>query len=250
MAVHLLDGSEQWILVHIEVQSQRDDAFARRIHSLNNRIFEQYDRPVASLAVLADDDSHWRPHSFHNDLLGTSMGITFATVKLLDFADRQEQLQASSNPFALLTLAHLLTQRTKENAAQRYAAKWRLTRLLFQHGWSKKRIIILFKAINWMMTLPAELERQYWQAVRKGKQERKMEYISSLEQMFIDKGQLKGAAFVLAEQLKQRFGPLSQTTQRKLAKADFEQLTAWSKAVLDAQSLKEVFNTTELSKTH
>lgn len=27
----------------------------------NYRIFDRYDRPVASLAVLADDDPGWRP---------------------------------------------------------------------------------------------------------------------------------------------------------------------------------------------
>jgi len=55
---------------------------------------------------------------------------------------------------------------------------------------------------------------------------------------------------VLEQMLTQRFGPLSQTNQRKLAKATLDQITAWSKAVLDAQSLKQVFNATKLAKTH
>ncbi|XLZ68446.1 DUF4351 domain-containing protein [Massilia sp. SR12] len=251
VALYLRDGTEHWILVHIEIQAQRDDTFARRVHALNNRIFEQHDRPVASLALLADEDPHWHPVGFHNKLLGTTMGITFASVKLLDYADRIDQLQASRNPFALVTLAHLYTQRTKHDAASRYAAKWRLTKLLFQRGWSRKRIIILFKAINWMMTLPAELENRYWQAVRKLEQERKMEelrleYVSTLEQMWLR----QGATMVLQQQLTERFGPLSLTNQRKLANATLDQIAAWSKAVLNAQSLKQVFSATELAKTH
>jgi hypothetical protein len=31
---------------------------------------------------------------------------------------------------------------------QLYEAKWQLTKLLYQHGWRKERIIILFKVIN------------------------------------------------------------------------------------------------------
>jgi hypothetical protein len=35
---------------------------------------------VASLVLLADDDAGWRPHTFHNQVLGTVMGISFAAV--------------------------------------------------------------------------------------------------------------------------------------------------------------------------
>lgn len=72
VAVWLIDGSEPWILLHIEVQAQRD-----------------------SLVLLADDDPHWRPHAFHNCVLGTVMGISFATATLLDYAGRDAELQAS-----------------------------------------------------------------------------------------------------------------------------------------------------------
>lgn len=167
VAVYLRDGSEHWVLVHIEVQAQRDDTLAQRILAYNYRIFEQHRRPVASLVVLADDDARWRPQSFHNELLGTKMGISFAIAKLTDYADRAAMLKASRNPFALVTLAHLYTQQTGQNASDRYTAKWQLTKLLFQRSWSKKRIIVLFKAINWMMTLPVELEERYWQNVRR-----------------------------------------------------------------------------------
>lgn len=104
-----------------------------------------------------------------------------------------------------------------------------------------------------MMTLPVELEQRYWQAVRQLERERKMEWISPLEQIFIDKGlqigmkrgleqgREQGAALLLEEMLTERFGTLPLATRRKLAKASLQQLRAWSKAVLNAQSLKEVF---------
>lgn len=262
VTVYLRDGSEQWVLVHIEVQAQRDDVLARRILAYNYRIFEQHGRPVASLVVLADGDPSWRPCSFQNELLGTKMGISFATAKLSDYADQIDALKASPNPFALVTLAHLYTQQTRQDADERFAAKWKLTKILFQRGWSKRRIIVLFKAINWMMTLPVDLEERYWRNVHLWEKKRKMEWISSLEQMLIDKGVKKGvtlgikqgleqglakgraegAALLLEQQLTQRFGPLSQSTRQKLAKASLEQLTSWSKASHGAKTLKQVFN--------
>ncbi|HEY0586074.1 MAG TPA: DUF4351 domain-containing protein [Pseudoduganella sp.] len=253
VAVFLRDGREHWVLVHVEVQAHHDDSLARRILAYNYRIFEQHGQPVASLVLLADDDAHWRPSAFHNELLGTRMGISFATAKLLDYANCMDELRNSRNPFALVTLAHLYTQQTRKNADARFAAKWQLTKLLVQRGWSKKRIIILFKAINWMMTLPVPLEERYWKSVRKLERERKMEWISPLEQILMKKGLQKGiqqgleqgreegAAMLLEKILTQRFGPLPPTTRRKLAKASLEQLAAWGAAVPEARTLKQVF---------
>jgi hypothetical protein len=39
-----------------------------------------------------------------------------------------------------------------------------------------------------------------------------------------------------------RFGALSPTVQKRLAKASPEQLARWSEAVLEAQTLKQVFS--------
>lgn len=119
--------------------------------------------------------------------------------------------------------------------------KWQLTKLLYQHGWHKERIIVLFKVINWMMVLPDTYQRRYWQAVIKLEKERKMEWITPLEQMFIDDGRQKGAMAIIERQLTRRFGPLPQTARKKLAKASMEQLEAWSDVLSDAQSLKQVF---------
>jgi hypothetical protein len=48
------DGGEDWLLVHVEVQEQRETDFARRMFSYNYRLFDRYARPVVSLAVLGE----------------------------------------------------------------------------------------------------------------------------------------------------------------------------------------------------
>lgn len=259
--VRLLDGRVQWVLIHIEVQAQRDGSLARRMLDYNYRIFKEYEQPVASLALLADEDPKWRPAAFHNRVLGTVMGISFANAKLLDYADRAEELEVSDNPFAWVTLAHLRTQQARHDADQLYAAKGQLTRLLFQHGWRKARIIVLFNVINWMMVLPEPLQQQYWRDVLKLEKEQKMEVSNSWEQKFVDKGLKKGleqglelgrqegreegrregALELLERQLVRRFGPLTKTARSKLAKANLAQLAEWSDALPEATSLKDVF---------
>src|SRR5438270_4328333 len=49
-------GREAWVLIHVEVQTQRDPDFPSRMYGYNTRLFDRYNRRVVSLAVLADDD--------------------------------------------------------------------------------------------------------------------------------------------------------------------------------------------------
>lgn len=104
---------------------------------------------VASLVLLADDDPNWRPHAFHYGALGTGMRFSFATAKLLDYAERGDELLASDNPFAWITLAHVRIPQARGDPDTLYAAKWQLTRALLQQGRRKQRILALFKVINW-----------------------------------------------------------------------------------------------------
>jgi hypothetical protein len=50
------NGHEEWVLAHIEVQGQPDIDFPRRMYIYNYRIFDRFDRKVASLAILADEN--------------------------------------------------------------------------------------------------------------------------------------------------------------------------------------------------
>lgn len=185
--VYLRAGGVHWVLIHIEVQAQRDASLARRVLDYNYRIFKEYGRPVASLVVLADGDAGWRPHDFHTQLLGTEMGISFPIAKLLDQVGNSEALLRSNNPFALLTLAHLRTQQARRNPAKLFSVKWQYTKLLFQHRWSKQRIIIMFKVLNWMMVLPGAEQRRYWRAVNRMQKEMKMEWIDPIGLEILDK---------------------------------------------------------------
>jgi hypothetical protein len=130
-------GRENWVFVHIDVQGKLDRGFAERVFVYNYRIYDRYRRPVASLVVLADGSGNWRPSAFNYSLLGCETGIRFPSVKLTDYAARLDQLLHEQNVFGLVTAAHLLTQQTRGQHVERYAAKWRLTRLLYERNSNK-----------------------------------------------------------------------------------------------------------------
>ncbi len=90
--VRLTDGEARWIYIHLEVQGQRDADFAQRMFTYNYRLFDRYATPIASLAVLTDDEVSWRPDRFSFAVLGCRHTLEFPVVKLLDFADRLENL--------------------------------------------------------------------------------------------------------------------------------------------------------------
>ena len=109
---------------------------SRREATCNYRLFDRYNKKVMSMAVLGDDNPRWRPDRFGYRLWGMSAGLRYPVVKLLDFAKRRETLEQSSNPFALVVLAHLLTRQTRKDPQTRRASKLALLKGLYERGQS------------------------------------------------------------------------------------------------------------------
>jgi hypothetical protein len=256
-----LGGGEEWVYVHVEVQGGRETGFAKRMFVYNYRLFDRYERPVASLAVLADDEPGWRPDRFHTEAFGCETGIRFPIAKLTDHSARLDALLADPNPFALVTAAHLLTRQTRRDPASRFQAKRQLVRLLYERDWDKRRVLRLFSVLDWMMQLPKALEAQLWQDIEDIEGERKVRYVTSVERLATErgmqqgrergleeglekglaKGRLEGEGSTLRRLLIHRFGPLPQNVLDRLARADVQQIETWFDRGIDAKSLDEVF---------
>ncbi|TFW21060.1 transposase [Duganella callida] len=264
--VHLRDGGEQWVLVHLEVQGRHDAGFAERIFTYHYRVYDRYRKPVASLAVLADSGRRWRPSSFAYELLGCEMCLMFPIVKLQDYADCIDELLLNHNPFALVTAAHLMTQQTRHDATRRRAFKWRLTRLLYRHHWDRQRILSLFRAIDWMMRLPEAMEQKFHADVLHLEEGgHAMPYVTSIERIGRQigreegrkegreegrtqgrqegraQGRLQGQAEMLLAVLADRYGALDAAARARVEAADEAQLHRWAHKVIHAASLREVF---------
>jgi hypothetical protein len=230
-------GAECWVLVHVEVQTERDPEFPLRMYVYHYRIFDRYNMPVASLAVLADDDANWRPREFHESLFDCEAILRFPTAKLLDFAAKDEELEASKNPFAKVVLAHLKARQTKDDPDDRRSWKIRLVRGLFERGFSAKDVRELFRVIDWLMELPPPLKVAFWDDVDKMQQEGRMPFISSRVSVDTDRALRKGIEAVLAV----KFGEVGLKLMPEIREIyGEEQLEAILKGIGATNSVEEV----------
>jgi predicted transposase YdaD len=71
--VHTLEGHETWVLIHVEVQGEPEDAFAQRMYTYKYRLRDRYGVDVVSLAVLADTSPGFRPAAFNYDRWGCAL---------------------------------------------------------------------------------------------------------------------------------------------------------------------------------
>ncbi|HHC25149.1 MAG TPA: cytosolic protein, partial [Desulfobacterales bacterium] len=142
-------GEETWVLAHVEVQAQEKRNFPCRTFVYNYRIHELYERPVVSLAVLADDNPKWRPTSYSRGLWGCTTRFRFLMVKILSYRRRLKFLRESDNPFAVVVLVHLRTMETKKNDQKRFRYKIELTKELYRRGFSRTDIINLYRFTDW-----------------------------------------------------------------------------------------------------
>jgi hypothetical protein len=235
--VWTIAGLECWVLIHVEIQTTHDVEFPQRMYVYNYRVFDRYNRAVASLAVLADDDPDWRPSEFRSSLFGCEAGIRFPAVKLLDFAEHEGMLEASPNPFAKVALAHLKARQTHDNPADRHAWKIRLVRGLYESGFSAKDVRELFRVIDWMMELPQTLEIVFSQELAKIQEERRMPYVTSIERVARRAGLREG----IESLLRVRFGEAGLQLMPEICDIhDEDQLRTVLKALETAAALDEV----------
>ena len=204
--VALIGGGEQWIHLHIEIQSSRESDFAERMMIYHYRIFDRFRRPVASLAVLADRQPGWRPGDYRQSVLGCHWTLEFPSVKLLDY---------------------------------------RLIRLLYGQRREKHRIIQLLRVIDWLMALPPHLEQRLGQRLTAIEGEKHMQYVTSFERLAkeegVQQGMQQGQVKVLIDLLTHRFGPLPDEVHQRLEQATAEEIDTWAGRILDADSLEQVF---------
>ena len=185
--VYARDGSETWVLIHVEVQGEPEEAFAERMYTYQYRLRDRYKMDVVSLAVLADTRKHFRPTTFHYQRWGCELTFTFPTAKLIDWEDNWSQLETSDNVFALVVMAQIKAKRVK-GGATRKDVKVALIRLLYERGYNREQVVQLFIIIDWMLQLPKALEREFVQAVYAIQEEKHMPYVNTIERLGIEKG--------------------------------------------------------------
>ena len=247
-----LNGSEQWILIHIEVQGAAEADFAERMFIYYYRIRDRYQKPVISLAVLTDTQPSFRPNHYSDSIAGCSIRFQFETVKLLDWQDKTDQLLQHDNPFGLLIAAQLTAKLIKDGKNRvdnligyyRLAAKKQLPR---------EQVVQLVVFLEWIVALPEDLTPYYNEQLEHLEEDSHMTYISIIErqgiaqgieqgiEQGIGQGRMSTLQGTLQKLLQLKFGESAAEYEQRLLQAEEAELTLWTERVLFADSIDGVF---------
>ena len=99
----LLDGTEEWVLVHLEIQGDDMRGFSHRMFQYWYRIYDRYGVDIVALAVFTGGKNQVKPTTYHRSFLGTEITYTYNAYHILDHSEAQ--LLAMDNPFAFIVLA-------------------------------------------------------------------------------------------------------------------------------------------------
>ena len=232
--VYAKDGSEEWVLIHVEVQGSTEKAFAERMLTYWSRIKDRHKMKVLSLAVLADTNRNYLPDTFNFHHWGLKLVFSYPVAKLIDWEANWQALETSDNIFSHVVMAQIKAKRVKDSELL-LTSKTGLIRSLFERGYSKEQVVELFNIIDWMIKLPAPLEMQFKTLVDQIQEEKKMPYINTFERLARQEGLQEGLQEGRQEGRKEAE---ERALQEKLASA--RQLL--SLGVLNEEQIAEVLN--------
>ena len=165
--------------------------FSQRIYVYWHRIWEMYDKEVASLVILCDDKPNYRPNQYKSEIWGTKLCFEFPVIKLLDYSNDWDKLECSNNPFAIIVMAQLKAKLIKDGQQRKYW-KFRLTKKLYEGGYSKADILELYRFLDWILTLSKEIEKEFDRELSEYEKEKEMQYVTSVERRSRQEGIQEG----------------------------------------------------------
>ena len=195
------------ILITIEIQASKEEEFSKRMFVYHYRIFDRFKIPVTSIAVLADDSPSWHPKPFQYGMWGSQMGLNYLSTKLLDYKTNWTYLEKEDNPFAIVVMAHLKALDTNKDNSLRKQWKFELTKLLYEKGYSKKEVLNLYSFIDWVLSLPVELEEIFLQELNIYEKEKKMPYVTNAERIGEKRGDKNRLLAIIANAKQEGLSP-------------------------------------------
>jgi hypothetical protein len=99
-------------------------------------------------------------------------------------------------------------------------------------------VLDLFHFIDWVLNLPETLKREFWQELRTFEEERRMPYITSVEEIGFERGEKSLIVRQLSRRLRLKALPEVQRTQ--VESLPLAQLEVLGEALLDFQTLSDL----------
>jgi hypothetical protein len=144
----LKEGKSMILLLHVAVEASKDNYFEEMVMTHSLRAYDRFEQFPCSLAILCDFDSSWRPSEYSSEVLGTRVAFNFMALKLVDYRQRWEELESSSNPFAVLVMAHLKAEELKDEPQEMKNWKLLLVRGLQEKGYKDEPVKDLLKFVD------------------------------------------------------------------------------------------------------
>lgn len=201
--VYLLNGNEQRLMLHIEVQGQHERAFPKRMFVYNYRVFDQSGEHPISCAILTDESRSWRPSTYQYKFGNFEVFFKFYTLKLLDLESQLELLEQSKNPIAAIILIQLKVIRSKKkSSSDKYLLKLSETKRLYKK-FDKETLRKIFSFIDFLISLPENLMIKYRNEICKFEEENNMRPMNTFEQYGFEKGIKQGKQEIAISLLRQ-----------------------------------------------
>jgi hypothetical protein len=260
--VRLVDGREQWVLCHLEIQTSYEVDFAFRMDLYNAGLKWLFRQEVLTLVILADLHPDWRPCEHHFELAGNESYHRFSICKVLDRLSSDWADETSLA--AQVARAQIAALRTAGDPQARYLAKTQLVRNLYRAGYNRDQLRELFRLIDWMMHLRFDLSQRFKSELVAYEKELQMPYVTSIERLAKaeglaegreegreagreagreegrEVGREEGSAVILLRILAQLCGPLPEDVQQRVRQLSLAQRQDLSDSVLKLHSLTDL----------
>lgn len=187
--VFTLTGSEQWILIHIEVQGYNDKHFAQRMFTYFYRIFDKYNKPITAFAIFTEENKQFKPNVFEQEFLGTRLRYEFNIYKVID--QSEEELSQSNNPFAQVILTVLAAIKSKGLEEEEvFNIKIELTRRLLSKNIPKNKIRAIMNFLRYYIHFEnPEMNLKFDKEIDEITQNKKT---MGIEEFLLDRAEKKG----------------------------------------------------------
>ncbi len=181
--VPLMGVGPDTMLTHVEVQRDKVARFAQRMLFYHAALVRRFQRPVMSLAILADPDPKWRPTGLTSGIDGSGTRFEFPICKLADFTDAE--LESDPNPVNLVILAERVTRRHRKDPVARREGKLqlflRMAAVLASKGYGEDQQQVLTRVLDWSIPLPEDEERIFLEQLRQQEGDSPMTYLTTFE---------------------------------------------------------------------
>lgn len=139
------NGTEEWMLLHIEVQGDTDEraAFADRMFTYFYRIRDRYRKPVSAVAIFTGQNGKTMPRLYTYEYRHTRLKYEYLGISVIDYS--ATELAESRNPFAhVIAAARLRLLEGQLKDAELLNLKLLLAKKLRLAGFEMEKIRAVF----------------------------------------------------------------------------------------------------------